>query len=582
MNTRLLTILSVFLSLASLGKAAVGQNPEADILYRHQAVGAKSFMLSDQGTVFRGIWKLPQTVIFGRHLATNLSLVIHGQVSQSTNPPSVETAQFLRSALIDLVDNESLVDIRNSPSGTEWTLAIQLPEARRKIWDQGLRSWLKSEKLGEVTSASWAGFTGAKAAVSRGQFSWVVAQDWLLLGLGSNAPALWEGALAEIKSTQRPVASLTSNAWFKVNADFGKLRRTFPLIPEFLDAKLALSLAGKGESVRTDGTLQFAKPLDWTPEPWEIPTNIIYDPLVGFAAARGIAPLLAYNEDAKKLGITSFPNQMIGWSLTSVPYLTFAAFPQTGASNLLWNTFPQVPNLITNYGKLVGEMSWVSNLSQIFWSGLPFMNPTVRAIKSEGREYVLGGLLPPLRSRHKAPAELFEFTSRTNLAFYDWEITETRVKSWNRIVQSSLIGFFREVPTTNAPTQALIEALSATNRLGNAITEITVTGPSELTLMRQSHIGLTGLEIVQALRWVDSANFPFTFDRAPALDFKRHRKQAQENRTNSAANPPVPSLRPPIKKLPQVPTPKKQEPQNAPPASPANPVPPTPGEAKPN
>lgn len=572
----------VFLSLASLGKAAVVQNPEADILYRHQAVGANTFLHSDQGKVFQGIWKLPQTVIFGRHLGTNLSLVIHSQVTQGTNPPSADTAQFLRSALQDLVNYESLVDVRNSATGLEWTLAIQLPEARRTAWDQGLRGWLKTDKLGEVSSTTWAGLTGAKAAVSRGQLSWVTAQDWLVVGLGSTVPSIWEGTLAEIKSTQRPIAALTSNTWFKVNADLGKLQRSFPLIPDFLDAKLALSLAGKGESLRTDGTLQFAKPLDWTPEPWEIPTNAIYDPLVGFAAARGIAPLLAHNEDARKLGITSFPNQMVGWSLTSVPYLTFAAFPQTGASNLLWNTFPLVPNVITNYGKLVGEMSWVSNVSQIFWSGLPFMNPTVRAIKTEGREYVLGGLLPPLRSKHKAPPELFEFTSRTNLAYYDWEITETRVKSWNRIVQSALIGFFREVPTTNAPTQALIEALSATNRLGNAITEITVTGPSELTLMRQSHIGLTGLEIVQALRWVDSAHFPFTFDRAPALDFKRHRKQAQENRTNSAANPPAPAMRQPIKRQPQIPAIKKPAPADNKPAAPSNPVPAVPGDNKPN
>jgi hypothetical protein len=44
--------------------------------------------------------------------------------------------------------------------------------------------------------------------------------------------------------------------------------------------------------------------------------------------------------------------------------------------------------------------------------------------------------------------------------------------------------------------------------LGNTVTEITVTSPKQLTLVRKSHIGFNALELVLLTRWLDGQLAP--------------------------------------------------------------------------
>jgi hypothetical protein len=45
-------------------------------------------------------------------------------------------------------------------------------------------------------------------------------------------------------------------------------------------------------------------------------------------------------------------------------------------------------------------------------------------------------------------------------------------------------------------------------RLGNSATEIAAISPAEWSLVRKSHIGFTGVELVALALWLESANFP--------------------------------------------------------------------------
>ena len=40
--------------------------------------------------------------------------------------------------------------------------------------------------------------------------------------------------------------------------------------------------------------------------------------------------------------------------------------------------------------------------------------------------------------------------------------------------------------------------------LGNTTTEISVTSPQELTLVRKSHLGLTGVELIALAHWAEA------------------------------------------------------------------------------
>jgi len=91
-----------------------------------------------------------------------------------------------------------------------------------------------------------------------------------------------------------------------------------------------------------------------------------------------------------------------------------------------------------------------------------------------------------------------------------------------RLFQLMSIITSRRVPATNAPTVKWAGTVAPL--LGNTGTKITQTGAGELTLVRSSHIGLTGFELATLLRWVESPGFPLTFEPPPpVLDRSRKR-----------------------------------------------------------
>ncbi|MBI1839674.1 MAG: hypothetical protein HYR88_02340 [Verrucomicrobia bacterium] len=529
----------------ALSVAAAAGDP---VLYHHHSAGASTFLKSSQGKTFQQVWSLPETEAFRKHVATNVARVIQSQIVSHVSSGAPDSSGVLTPLLEDLTQYESVLDIRGSAGKREWVLALKAPDARRQAWDAGLRNLLKNEKLPAPQAKRWGAASGNQVSFSASRLAWANAGEWLVVGWGPALPAIWDQTLKDIKSTQRPEPTLGGDTWLKLEADLAGLRSTFTEIPGFVDARLNLSLAGKGDNVRTDGKLTFPGNLGWSPEPWNLPTNTIHDPLVSFSAARGIAPLLRLSDDAKPFHLERYPNQACAWGMGMIPYLVYVAYPQTGVSNLLWQALPNIPTVISNYGKVVGQLMWVSNTTQVRWQGLPFATPIMRPAMDHQQEFLMAGLMPPYASKQLPPPELYSFLGRTNLAFYDWEITEERVLAWRRIVQAALIGFFREIPSTNTVSERLGETLSHGKRLGNSVTEVTVTKPNELTLMRQSPVGFTGMEIVHLLRWVDSPGFPFAYGRAPAADMKA------EVLRQRALHPPgtaAPSLRP-IPKRPGV------------------------------
>ena len=574
-STRIFLQAMAWLSLTqALSVVAAASDP---VLYHHHTIGASGFLKSSQGKTFQQVWSLPEAETFRKHTGTNLARVIQNQIASHATSGAPDSANLLAPLFDDLTQFESVLDVRGPVGKREALLALKVPEARRQTWDAGLRGWIKNEKLSAPQTKQWAGVSGHQAAFGANHLSWVSSGDWLVLGWATSTPSLWETTLKEIKSTHRPEAALAGETWLKVDADLAELRSTFVGIPDFVNARLNLTLTGKGNNLRTDGKLIFPNNLGWTPEPWNLPTNTIHDPIICFTAARGIAPLLKLNEDIKPLHLSTYPNQACTWGMGMIPYLLYAAYPQTGVSNILWEALPHIPSMITNYGRLVGQLQWVTNNTQLRWQGLPFATPIFRPAIDHSQEFMLAGLMPPYASKQTPPPELFSFLSKPNLAYYDWEITEERVLSWRRIVQAALIGFFRESTSTNHPSFALGETLSHGKRLGNSVTELTVTAPNELTIMRQSSVGFTGMEIVHLMRWVDSPGFPFQYGRTPPVDMKADILKERALHPKSA---PAPTLRP----LPKHPAGTNGNSSARPEAkrpAPNVPVPPTPPAPKP-
>ena len=135
--------------------------------------------------------------------------------------------------------------------------------------------------------------------------------------------------------------------------------------------------------------------------------------------------------------------------------------------------------------------------------------PHARPItKPEGEYFVAGMFPPPPLTNAPMPAELLaSLTTDTNACYYQWEITQDRLFQWRSLFSTYYV--VAELPLAS-PTSTGQQWLAAVStNLGNSVTEIAVTSPNEMRLVRNSHLNLTGLEIVQLTYWLESTNFPF-------------------------------------------------------------------------
>jgi hypothetical protein len=137
---------------------------------------------------------------------------------------------------------------------------------------------------------------------------------------------------------------------------------------------------------------------------------------------------------------------------------------------------------------------------------------------------------------------LSQLTSQPKLVYYDWEITQARLASWRILAQ--LFSIIADKPQFTTNTAGLPWMMAVESKLGNTITEITADSSTEWSLVRKSHIGFTGIELVALTRWLESTNFPkLSFELAQ----DRHLKRSPPPPGGTVAAPPRPAASPPGK-----------------------------------
>jgi hypothetical protein len=115
--------------------------------------------------------------------------------------------------------------------------------------------------------------------------------------------------------------------------------------------------------------------------------------------------------------------------------------------------------------------------------------------------------------------------------YYDWEITQARLSSWR--IMAQLFAMIANKPQFTTNTAGLPWLVAVEPKLGNTITEITAASPAEWSLVRRSHIGFTGVELVALARWLESTGFPkLSFELPPDRPLRSVPKSP------AAANPP--------------------------------------------
>ncbi|MEO6181684.1 MAG: hypothetical protein ABIP71_00965, partial [Verrucomicrobiota bacterium] len=280
-------------------------------------------------------------------------------------------------------------------------------------------------------------------------------------------------------------------------------------------------IIGQGENLRTTVRVIYPEKIDWKSEAWNIPKSTIRDPLISFTASQRLAPFFKPWKTAEELGFNPLTNQFFFWAQSQMPFQSYFALPVKDATNALKALAPKLAKTFNASLKQrdAGVLTLSSNETELLWQGLPpLIVPVLRPVReTNGTELLLGGLFPMVPSTNVPPAELFsQVASRTNLVFYDWEITETRL-SQVRFVSQLLPFFPKTVVSTNAdgttrvglpwmPQEKWLVAVGPL--LGNTVTEITYKAPNELNIVRKSHIGLNSSELIFLSHWLATKSFP--------------------------------------------------------------------------
>ena len=531
MNCRrgIVVLLELLLLAPGLIGGQLSAAPATEILARLHWLGLKQISADTNAAHFTSVWQLPQTAAL---VAQTLDKFSRWPGGGATNAASA----LLRPLLDDLVSSESYLEIRASTNlqalgaahpalageggstflarrseakTAQFFLALRLPADRARLWRTNLAAALETLTGVHPVPVGDGWVLRQSHAPERIEFSRV--GDWTLVGLGQDTNDLLSEFAARIARGHAPSAT---NFWLEADLD---LPRLAVLAPQFLSlvtchsslSRLHITALGEGGNVLTCGTFNFSRPLDLPLLPWEIPTNLIHQPLTGFTAVRGLAPWLAALPVWQKLEFTPPPDQAYFWAQLGSPFQTYFAAPLPAASNQVWRLARRLvqnanPWLATN-GE--GYFQWSTNLPGLVWNGALILSPQIKPIIVNQQDYVLGGLAPFLEGNtNPPPAEFLRAVlGATNLIYCQSEQTGRRIEDGLYITQLFRLVFHKPRLPVAAATLWLknVEPM-----LAESATFVTQTGAEQLAFTRKSTIGFTALELHLLADWLESPQFP--------------------------------------------------------------------------
>ena len=536
-------------------------------------LGKKRIAAETNAARFMGLWNLPESAKLETQTLDKVALAITGELpAQGSDQRSVGGIQILatnaqpsvssplpatnllstrdtplsiklRPLLDDLVSEEWYWEMEQTPSQpAELALAIRLGGQRSGLWTSNL-----SAVLGAITNVQ-------SLAAPTNRWTWRLplvrpdsshpprpsrlelgrAGDWTLLGLAREQNKPFDDFATRIQRGQTPLPGPETDLSYQLDPTTRKLQSatggqpvTFWLEAALnlqgiasslaLDSqrpdtlpKLHLAVTGDGQNVRLRADLDFPKPLPLEMEPWNIPTNLIHDPLIGFAAVRGIRLWLKSCPTWKDLQLGTPPNQAYFWAQGGAPFLHFMAAPSAEASNQV-NTLSEFalrklnPILATN-GWPSSAFTHQTNSPGLLWKGIPYFSPDLHYADLGSVGYIFAGLYPNGATNQPAPPGLFDYLEASpTMVAYDWENTRPCVDGWTQMGQ--LTRHMLCLPRmTHTVGLAWLAALAP--KLSNSVTMVELSAPTRLSIVRTSSVGLTGVELHLLADWLESLDFP--------------------------------------------------------------------------
>ena len=495
-------LLAILSPLRSEAQAASAGPAEAAEL-RWFFLGLEALKQTNIGTTFRDIIALPESRELKARMWDRVAPAFAQRFIAKSGPETANPAELLRPFFTNWLEAPSYFEIHRSPTGaTEWLAAIRLTPNSGRAQDS-LARLVDGWRYRSTTTTN--------------QLALISTNSWLGLVALSGSPGAAADGLARFPSA-RPIlerhrpAELASDQFFRLEGNPGLLVPR--LWPSGTNAPaLTLTLQGRGDALRTEGRLRFPHPVNWNLEAWRIPTNSIGDPngsLMSFTVVRGFRAWAAETPWVKALSLREIPNQLFAWQDAHALFQVFSAIPIPGAAGWLREATnaPLAPLQKRLASGGPGGLEFRAEDSRLMWAGLPWIVPYLLPVREGPTEYMLGGLFPLNEPKgDRAPDPLLQqLISRTNLLYYDWELTEVRLAQLRPLGQLLSLLFTWPQIEPDGPIFRWLEAASP--KLGNTVTEVAVISPREVGFLRNSHVGVSAIELLVLAHWMQMEQFP--------------------------------------------------------------------------
>lgn len=486
-----------------------GDEPEMLVLQYH-FIGATPLAQNTNAASATKAFALKSTVTFANLALNRLAMSLGESLHFGTNAKT--NLLLLRPLLDDLLLSESMASVWGvSDRPLDFVLAVHLDTNRTQLWQQNLKAINHGpgEELRVETFSGWQWNRG-----ETNSFWMVPAQDWLVVGNGERLASVRSDYLQQIQKSGRPAPALEANC-FEADVDWPRLSNWVPLsdCPLKLGRTQAVICPENG-NLRMTCHVTYPQAIEWQPHPMHIPTNLVREPLTSFVTGQNVEPFLKSDETRLRYGLTPFSDQFYFWSMGEIAFQSYAVWPDKNPRNtmaaLSTNAMDELNPKLQEIDKT--QLIWRPKKRELVWMKLPLITPGMLPVPTNDGQFIAAALFSRTPGKGPVPPALWkQFQDRTNLVYYDWELTGPRLKHLLTLTQVlpilQMLGMGpRELDANDKSpaAQAVQYRLDVQEKwlagltlyLGNTITEVTKTGPNELTVIRNSPFVFNSLELI--------------------------------------------------------------------------------------
>jgi hypothetical protein len=484
------------LVLALVGALAADLPAQTGLIARIHFAGANRIAADPNHTAFTGEFSSAEARAMESQVLDRLSRV-PGEWFQAKIPAGAgDGATQLRPLLDDCLKSEWIFEMRDMPGSPEYALAIRLPPARAELWSRNLAALLQSW-TGIKISADKSGNWELKKHDPPNLFRFSHAGDWIVMDCGENKLTLGNDVVQ---------GATANDGWLSVEANWPRLAQLFPTLKAFDFPKFQIQAVGRAGKLQLTGKLTLAQPMPPL-EKWRLPAEAIHQPLISFTAVRGVGPWLARQPWMRPFVLPPQPDQLFLWARAHVPFQTYAAEPVPNAQAALAQLHQHLTADDNWESQFMNRVGLVMTNSKISLRGLPpLITPFVQAWHEPAGDFLLGGFFANPLKAPSAAAELDAPLRQPNLVYYHWEATAERLKELPQFSQLLLVLTRRQQVQGQSAAGKWLDHIEPS--LGASVTTVTETTPTELAFQRTAPGGLTALELIAFVDWVEAPEFP--------------------------------------------------------------------------